>query len=67
MGYVIIGNGIAGVTAAETIRRCDPDGEIVLVADEASPPYCRPMIAMVLEGAASPARLSISGRPGIRT
>jgi nitrite reductase (NADH) large subunit len=61
MGYVIIGNGIAGVTAAETIRRCDPDGEIVLVADEASPPYCRPMISMVLEGAASPARLSIRG------
>ncbi|HLI28224.1 MAG TPA: FAD-dependent oxidoreductase [Chloroflexota bacterium] len=32
--YVIIGNGIAGTTAAETLRRGDPHGSIVLITDE---------------------------------
>ncbi len=32
--HVIIGNGIAGTTAAETIRRADPDCSIVLITDE---------------------------------
>jgi NAD(P)H-nitrite reductase large subunit len=49
MRYVIIGNGVAGVHAAEIIRRFDPNGAITLISDEVSPPYCRPMISMVLE------------------
>ena len=32
--YVIIGNGIAGTTAAETLRRGDPNCRIVLIGDE---------------------------------
>jgi NAD(P)H-nitrite reductase large subunit len=59
MRYVIIGNGVAGVHAAETIRRFDPHGAITLISDEASPPYCRPMISMVLEGSATPEKLPI--------
>ncbi len=59
MQYVIIGNGIAGVNAAETIRRMDPDGRIVMIGDESFPPYCRPMISMVLEGSVSHARLPV--------
>ncbi|MFP4310249.1 MAG: FAD-dependent oxidoreductase [Desulfococcaceae bacterium] len=62
MRHVIIGNGVAGIAAAETLRRFDPDGAITLIADEAFPPYCRPMISMVLEGAIPAERLPIRGR-----
>jgi nitrite reductase (NADH) large subunit len=50
MSYVILGNGVAGVHAAETIRQLDPNGKITMISDEVFPPYCRPMISMVLEG-----------------
>ena len=59
MRYVIIGNGVAGVHAAETIRQFDPDGAITMISDEVFPPYCRPMISMVLEGAVPPEKLPI--------
>ena len=59
MQYVIVGNGIAGVNAAEAIRRMDADGRIVMIGDEALTPYCRPMISMVLEGSVSHAKLPI--------
>jgi NAD(P)H-nitrite reductase large subunit len=35
--YVIVGNGFAGTTAAEQLRKADPACSIVLFADE---PYC---------------------------
>ncbi len=57
--YVILGNGVAGINAVETIRDQDPDGSIAMVAAEESLPYSRPMIAMVLEGTAKPEQLSI--------
>ena len=41
MKHVIIGNGPAGVIAAETIRKRCPVDEIVLIGDESSPPYSR--------------------------
>jgi len=59
MKYVIIGNGIAGTSAAEMIRRLDASGAVTVVADETLAPYCRPMISMVLEGAVSAAQLPI--------
>jgi NAD(P)H-nitrite reductase large subunit len=59
MKHVIIGNGVAGVHAAETIRRFDPHGAITMISDEALPPYCRPMISMVLEGSVAPEKLPI--------
>lgn len=59
MEYVIIGNGTAGIHGAEAIRRHDPEGRITLIGDEAFPPYCRPMISMVLEGSVSPEQLPI--------
>lgn len=52
MRYVIIGNGVAGITAADTIRALDPDGSLTIVARESFPPYCRPMISNVLAGSA---------------
>lgn len=51
MRHVIVGNGIAGLTAAETIRRLDPNSSITMIAGETFPPYCRPMIALLVEGA----------------
>jgi len=59
MNYVILGNGVAGIHAAETIRQLDPDGSITMISDEVFPPYCRPMISMVLEGAVPPEKLPI--------
>lgn len=48
--HVIIGNGPAGVVAAETLRRADQDAEIILVGDEAEPPYSRMAIPYLLAG-----------------
>lgn len=39
--YVIIGNGVAGTSAAETIRKADPVARIVLIAEEPYPLYNR--------------------------
>jgi NAD(P)H-nitrite reductase large subunit len=59
MKYVIIGTGVAGVSAAEAIRQIDPDGPITMIGDETERPYCRPMISLVLEGAMGPEALPI--------
>ena len=43
--YVIVGAGIAGVTAAEAIRAADAAGEILLLSAERELPYARPMLS----------------------
>lgn len=48
--HLIIGNGPAGVVAAETLRRADPQAEITLIGDEAEPPYSRMAIPYLLSG-----------------
>ncbi len=50
MTYVIIGAGPAGVVAAETLRKADPSGDIVMIGDEAEPPYSRMAIPYLLTG-----------------
>jgi NAD(P)H-nitrite reductase large subunit len=50
MNHVIIGNGPAGVVAAETLRKADPQARIQLVGDEPSPPYSRMAIPYFLRG-----------------
>ena len=50
MKYLILGNGPAGVIAAETLRRADPSGDIVLAGSESEPPYSRMAIPYLLEG-----------------
>ena len=59
MKHLMIGNGIAGVSAAEAIRDLDQHAEIVMVGDEPFPPYSRPMISHVLEGSQVHDRLPI--------
>lgn len=61
MKHVIIGNGIAGISAAEMIRQMDADASMTLIGDESFPPYCRPMISMVLEGSVGYDRLAVRG------
>jgi nitrite reductase (NADH) large subunit len=39
--YLIIGNGVAGTTAAENIRKNDKDGNITIITDEDCPFYYR--------------------------
>ena len=50
MKYVVVGDGPAGVIAAETLRKADPRGSILLVGDEPEPPYSRMAIPYLLAG-----------------
>jgi len=48
--YLIIGNGVAANSAAETIRRLDPEGSIVMLTREAFPFYYTPALPEYLSG-----------------
>jgi NADPH-dependent 2,4-dienoyl-CoA reductase/sulfur reductase-like enzyme len=48
--HVIIGNGPAGVIAAETLRRASRDDSIVMLGDEPEPPYSRMALPYLLAG-----------------
>jgi NADPH-dependent 2,4-dienoyl-CoA reductase/sulfur reductase-like enzyme len=50
MKHIILGNGPAGVVAAETLRRAAPADDILLVGNEPEPPYSRMAIPYLLEG-----------------
>lgn len=45
---VVVGNGISGVTAADTLRAAGFDGELTLVGDEIHPAYSRPALSKAL-------------------
>ena len=50
MRYVILGNGIAGITAAQHLRRFDAASQITLLTNEPSPAYSRPGIMYYMMG-----------------
>lgn len=50
MKHVIIGNGPAGVVAAEALRRNDPQADVTLIGDEPEAPYSRMAIPYFLTG-----------------
>jgi len=50
MRHVIVGNGPAGVIAAETLRVQRPSDDITLLGDEPVPPYSRMAIPYLLIG-----------------
>jgi 3-phenylpropionate/trans-cinnamate dioxygenase ferredoxin reductase subunit len=43
--YVIVGGGMAGAKAAETLREEGFDGRVIVVARESAPPYERPPLS----------------------
>jgi len=54
---VIVGAGIAGLSAAEAARDTSPDAEIVLIGDETAPPYYRLNLSRYLADEIEPAVL----------
>lgn len=48
--YVIVGNGVAGVTAAQSIVRADPAAEVHIFSEELYPYYQRPRLWEFLAG-----------------
>lgn len=50
MRHVIVGNGPAGVIAAETLRKNAPADTITLLGDEPGPPYSRMAIPYLMAG-----------------
>jgi len=50
MKHVIIGAGPAGVIAAETLRKGQPDSTVTIINDEPEPPYSRMAIPYLLIG-----------------
>jgi 3-phenylpropionate/trans-cinnamate dioxygenase ferredoxin reductase subunit len=48
--YVVIGNGIAGQTAAEELRKLESDASIVMIAAEQHPLYNRVALPRYLRG-----------------
>jgi NAD(P)H-nitrite reductase large subunit len=48
--YVVIGNGIAGQTCAEELRKADADASIVMIAAERHPLYNRVALPRYLRG-----------------
>ena len=50
LSYLIIGNGIAGATAAEILRAEDSAADITVIADDPFPVYYRPALKDYLAG-----------------
>jgi len=48
MQHIIVGAGPAGVIAAETLRKADPEADITIIGDEPEPPYSRMAIPYYL-------------------
>ncbi|HWZ18061.1 MAG TPA: FAD-dependent oxidoreductase, partial [Ktedonobacteraceae bacterium] len=55
--YVVVGNGIAGITAVETLRAEDDSADIAIVADTTLPLYNRPLLKDFLAGRVSEDKL----------
>src|SRR6266480_3248277 len=55
--YVVVGNGIAGITAVETLRAEDDSADIAVIADNPLPVYNRPMLKDFLTGKVSEDKL----------
>ena len=56
---VILGTGIAGLSAAEAIRSENPQATITLIGDESGPLYSRPGLAYLLTGEVAEELLAI--------
>lgn len=61
--YVIIGNGVAGTTAAETLRKIDPNCSIHLLTNEPYPLYNRVSLPRFLQGVLAEQKVMIRDFP----
>ena len=59
MHALIVGNGIAGVTAARHVRKARPEARITLVSDEGRVPYARTALMYVHMGVLSWAQTAL--------
>jgi len=57
--YVIIGDGIAGSSAAETLREADPDADVTVITEEGEALYNRILIKEFAKGKLPAAPVSI--------
>jgi len=64
--YVIIGTGVAGFSAAESIRELDSSGRIDMIGDEPHGYYSRPGLAYYLTGELNEAQLYPVGEKDFR-
>jgi nitrite reductase (NADH) large subunit len=48
--YVVLGNSVAGIAAAQEIRRHDAEGQITIVSDEKTFGYSRAMLPLYIAG-----------------
>lgn len=62
MHFVIIGNGVAGITAAETIRNLDADAEISVISTEKHFYYSRPRVIEFLGNKIAQERLILHNK-----
>lgn len=60
--YLIIGAGIAGVSAADAIHQADPNGKVVLLSDETELPYFRMNLTRYLAGELDSSKLDLHSR-----
>lgn len=54
MNVVIVGCGVAGTTAATTLKQNNPDVSVTIYTDEGHPFYLRPKLYSILSGEAQP-------------
>jgi len=64
MNHLIIGAGPAGLSAAATLRREDPQGRVILLSREAVNPYAKMALPYLLAGKIEEKDLFITPPPG---
>ena len=67
MNVIIVGNGVAGVTAARSIKENHPETLVSIYTDESSRYYSRPRVYEVLSGEAEPEDVSVFSEEWYRT
>ncbi len=60
MTYLILGGGIAGLSAARAIRERDKAGRIVMLTAEPRAPYIRPLLSKAAFSGLNPTRISLN-------
>ncbi len=57
--YVVVGTGVAGISAVQELRKADPSADITLVGDDPHGFYSRPGLAYFLTGEINEKQLTI--------